>query len=177
MYRRRFYGPTPSVAEPRPILLRAVREFVQAAGRCSGVLRISLLGSLTTTKAIPKDADVLVTIDAAIDLSGLARVGRRLKGRSQNINLGADVFLANEDRCYLGRICGYRECHARALCRARNCGLRQHLNDDLDIVTLSPELLASPSVDLWPKVVRRRPLPHDVEVLLLAELEQGQRHL
>jgi hypothetical protein len=32
------------------------------------VLRIALVGSLTTTKAIPKDADVLVTIDSAMDL-------------------------------------------------------------------------------------------------------------
>ncbi|MPZ57949.1 MAG: hypothetical protein GEU91_15915 [Rhizobiales bacterium] len=171
MYRNRSYGPTPSVAEPRQVLLRAVREFVRAAGGCAGVLRIALAGSLATSKAIPKDADVIVTIDGAMDLTELARASRRLKGRAQNINLGADIFLAEEDGRYLGRICHYRECHSRALCRARHCGRRQHLNDDLDVVTLSHELLAAPPMDLWPDVVRRLTMPLDVETLLLTELE------
>jgi hypothetical protein len=38
-------------------LLLAVRSFVRSARDCPGVLRIALLGSLTTTKLIPKDAD------------------------------------------------------------------------------------------------------------------------
>jgi hypothetical protein len=171
MSAHRSYGPTPSVAEPRPILLEAVRAFVHAAGGMEGVLRIALVGSLATDKAIPKDADVIVTIDAAMDLAALARVGRRLKGRAQTINLGADIFLVDQGSRYLGRICHYRECHPRVLCRARHCGDRQHLNDDLDVVTLSKELIAAPAVDLWPSVVRRCAVPPDVETLLLAGLE------
>jgi hypothetical protein len=50
---------------------------------------------------------VLVTIDAAMDLSSLARFGRRLKGTAQTINLGADIFLADGSDDYLGRICHY----------------------------------------------------------------------
>jgi hypothetical protein len=50
-----------------------------------GILRIALLGSLATDKPVPKDADVLATIDAT-DLSSLARFGRRLKGTAQMIN-------------------------------------------------------------------------------------------
>jgi hypothetical protein len=103
-------------------------------------LRIALLGSLTTDKPVPKDADVLVTIDAAMDLDPLARLGRRLQGTAQTINLGADSFLANAAGRYLGRICRHRECWRRVACRALNCGLRQHLNDDLQIVTLSPTI-------------------------------------
>jgi hypothetical protein len=76
-------------------LLRAVLAFVRAARSSPGVLRIALLGSLATDKPVPKDADVLVTIDAAMDLSSLARFGRRLKGTAQTINLGADIFLAS----------------------------------------------------------------------------------
>jgi len=106
-----------------------------------------------------------------MDLAELARTGRRLKGQAQTINLGADIFLADEGGRYLGRICHYRECHPRVACRARHCARRQHLNDDLDVVTLSKELLAAPSVDLWPNVVRRLPMPPDVETLLLADLE------
>ena len=88
-------APSPSVAEPRRPLLLAVLAFVLAARACPGVQRISLLGSILTAKAIPKDVDVLVTIDAAMDLTRLARSGRRLMGQAQTINLGADIFLAD----------------------------------------------------------------------------------
>ncbi len=164
-------GPQPSVPDPRRHLLRAVLAFVRAARSAPGVRRIALLGSLATDKPVPKDADVLVTIDADIDLAPLARLGRRLKGTAQTINLGADIFLADEADRYLGRICRYRECHARVACRALNCGRRQHLNDDLQIVTLSPALIAAPPIDLWPRIVTRHAVPADTEVLLLFELE------
>jgi hypothetical protein len=88
-------------------------------------------GAGADQKAIPKDVDVLVTIDGAMDLSDLARAGRRLKGHAQTINLGADVFLADTTGSYLGRICHYRECHPRVLCKAQHCRQRNHLNDDL----------------------------------------------
>jgi hypothetical protein len=136
-----------------------------------GVRRIALVGSVTTDKPVPKDADVLVTIDAAMDLSPLAVIGRRLKGTGQSINLGADVFLADEAGRYLGRICPYRECHARVRCKALHCGRRQHLNDDLHILTLSPALIAAPPIDLWPRVVRRCVVPQDTEALLVRPLE------
>jgi hypothetical protein len=167
-------GPSPSVAEPRLPLLLAVLAFVRAARACPSVQRISLLGSMLTAKAIPKDIDVLVTIEGAMELTGLARAGRGLMGRAQTINLGADIFLADTTGRYLGRICHYRECHPRALCQAQHCGQRDHLNDDLHIVTLSQELIVSPPVDLWPNVVRRLSVPADVENVLLTELERDQ---
>jgi hypothetical protein len=167
-------APSPSVAEPRRPLLLAVLAFVLAARSCPGVQRISLLGSILTAKAIPKDVDVLVTIDAAMDLTRLARSGRRLMGQAQAINLGADIFLADTTGRYLGRICHYRECHPRVLCHAQHCGQRDHLNDDLHIVTLSQELIASPPVELWPKVIRRLSVPANVEEALLNKLDQNQ---
>ena len=173
MKQRQFYSPTPSVADPRRPLLLAVRSFVTAARGYRSVLRIALLGSLTTTKAVPKDADVLVTIDASIELAQLARAGRRLKGIAQTINLGADIFLADEAGLYNGRICHYRECYPRVECHAQNCGRRPHLNDDLQVVALSKELIAMPPVTLWPDVVRRVNAPPDVEELLLNPLERA----
>ena len=128
-----------------------------------------------TAKAIPKDVDLLVTIDSTMDLTRLARAGRRLMGSTQSINLGADVFLADVAGRYLGPICYYRECRPRAACRAEHRGRRQHLNDDLHVVTLSKDLLTAPPADLWPRVVRRLVLPADVEEILLAQLEQAQR--
>src|SRR5262245_30926852 len=101
MRRNPSHSPRSSAAEPRRQLLLAVRSFVRTASACSGVLRIALIGSLATSKAIPKDADVLVTIDGTMNLEGLARAGRRLKGSAQTINLGADIFLADVTGRYL----------------------------------------------------------------------------
>jgi hypothetical protein len=141
----------------------------------SGVSRIALVGSLATDKPVPKDADVLVTIDAAMDLARLAAVGRRLKGAGRSINLSADIFLADAGGRYIGRVCRYRECHMRVLCRADHCGQRQHLNDDLHVVTLASALIASPPIELWPHVVRRVAVPTDTEALLVMKLEKEER--
>jgi hypothetical protein len=138
------------------------------------VERIALIGSLATDKAIPKDADVLVTIDADMKLTKLAQVGRRLKGTAQTVNLGADIFLADKEGQYIGRICHYRECHPRAACHAQHCGFRPCLNDDLQVVTLSKDLIAAPPADLWPEVIRRQTMPTDVEALLLSILESAR---
>jgi len=164
----------PSVAEPRRALLLAVCSFVRAARICPGVLRIALMGSLVTNKPIPKDADVLVTIDDTTDLTGLARAGRRLKGLLKPSTLAPTSSSLMRTGCYLGRSCQYRECHPRVACLAQHCGRRAHLNDDLHVVTLSKELLAAPPIDLWPDVVRRLKVPPDVEALLLTELERVQ---
>jgi hypothetical protein len=174
MRRYRPRDPSPSVAEPRRPLLLGVFSFVLATRLCPGVRRIALLGSLTTAKAIPKDVDLLVTVERAMDLTQLARAGRRLKGLAQTINLGADIFLADTAGQYLGRICHYRECHPRIACRAQHCGLRTHLNDDLHVVTLSKDVLASPPIELWPKVIRRLTVPDDLEEVLLTKLERDQ---
>jgi hypothetical protein len=168
-------APRPSVPNPRPHLLNAVLALVRAARSTPGVLRIALLGSLATEKPVPKDADVPVTIDAAMDLDRLARLGRRLQGTAQTINLGADIFLANASGRYLGRTCHYRECHPRVACRALSCGLRQHLNDDLQIVTLSSAIIGAPPIDLWPRIVARCAVPADTHALLVAKLDDKPR--
>ena len=82
-------------ARPRESLLQAVLRFVLEAQNCRGVRRIALIGSLATSKSLPKEADVLVTKKTASILGPLAAAGRRLKGFTQQINLGADIFLAD----------------------------------------------------------------------------------
>jgi len=158
------------MADPRRHLLGAVLAFVRAARSTPGVRRIALIGSLATDKTVPRDADVLVIIDATMDLDPLARLGRRLKGSAQTINLGADIFLADQAGSYLGRICHYRDCHPRVTCHALGCGRRQHLNDDLQIVTLSPAVITAPPIDLWPRIVGRCAVPLDTQALLVAKL-------
>lgn len=92
----------------RSFLLAEALAFVRAARSLSGISRLALLGSLTTAKADPKDADVLVTVADDADLAPLARFTRRLQGRAQTINRGADIFLADLRRKYLGRTCHWK---------------------------------------------------------------------
>lgn len=156
----------------RTFLLNGVLRFTLAVRNLRGVSRISLIGSLTTPKASPKDADVLVTVASDRELDRLAKAGRALKGHAQNRNSGADIFLAGPDGRYIGRICGWRECRPgiRVACRALHCGNVEFLNDDLQVVSLAPTLIASPPIDLWPQVVRRVAVPIDVEQVLLEPL-------
>ena len=155
----------------RTILLSATRQFVHAARCCSGIRRIALIGSLTTSKVTPKDTDLLLTIEHPMDLAPIARIGRQLQGRLQSYNLGADIFLADAMNSYIGRVCSYRECRPRIACRAENCGKHPHLNDDLHVVTLNADLIAAPPVVLWPRVVRNCDVPADVESYLIEKIE------
>jgi predicted nucleotidyltransferase len=169
---------TDSDSSIREFLLSEVLRFVERARTCPGVRRIALVGSLARDKDNPKDADVLVTVDDDADLTSLATAGRRLKGRAQSRNSGADIFLANPSGKYVGRTCHWRECRPgiRAACDARHCGRRAFLHDDLDAVTLDAPLVEAPPLELWPKVVRRVELPSDVEAQLVNPIEAFRAH-
>jgi len=157
----------------RGFLLNEGLRFVNCARTQQGVLRIAVVGSLTREKDNPKDADVLVTVDADADLTPLASAGRRLKGRAQSRNRGADIFLADPAGNYIGRTCHWRECRPgiRASCDARHCGRRAFLHDDLDDVTLDSSLIKAPPLELWPNIVRRVELPKDLEAQLVQPIE------
>lgn len=158
----------------RIFLLSEVLHFVERASGCPGVRRIALVGSLTTAKEDPKDADVLVTVDDDADLTALAAAGRKLKGRAQSHNKGADIFLADPSGNYIGRTCHWRECYPgiRVSCDARHCGRRPFLHDDLDSVTLDTSLIKEPPLELWPAIIRRVQLPIDVETYLVQMLQK-----
>jgi hypothetical protein len=162
-----------SSEEVRTFVLRLVLDFIRTARRVPGVERIALIGSLMTRKRYPHDADVLVSITENIDFASLAGAGRRFKGKAQGINSSADIFLADKYETYVGRVCHYRVCYPRVACRARHCGLRPHLNDDLDVVTLSPTLIAAPPIIVHPKIVLNGTPPPDVEALVLAPLREN----
>lgn len=74
----------------RQHLLAGVLAFTQAACQLPGVTRIALIGSLTTDKPDPKDADVLVTVADDADLTLLAAHGRKLLGHAQSRNRGGE---------------------------------------------------------------------------------------
>jgi len=152
----------------RARLLDAALWFVQEVARLPEVQSIALIGSIVTDRPSPKDVDVLVYIRNDCDLTALATLGRRLKGRLQGQSLGADVFLADEDGHYLGRTCSWKECRPgiRVSCDALHCGRRPYLHDDLATVRLDDALVAAPPVELWPVIKRRVKLPGDVERFL-----------
>src|SRR3989304_3178331 len=110
----------------RAKLLEAALWFVQSAAQLPGVRRIALIGSIMTGRSSPKDVDLLVSVSDDFDLTPLAALGRRLKGRLQSHSRGADVFLADERGRYLGRTCSWKVCRpgVRASCDALHCGRR-----------------------------------------------------
>jgi hypothetical protein len=150
---------TSGPSDRRAGLLRFAAEFVRAATQVPGVESISLLGSICTDRPHPKDIDFLVVVGEDVDLALLAVYGRRLKGRAQGLSSGADIFLVNSQRQYIGRICHYRDCWPRRTCQALHCGQTPHLNDDLEILRLSNETIDAPPVTIWPELNKRCPLP------------------
>jgi hypothetical protein len=156
----------------RARLIAEVLHFVRAAGKLPGVLRIALIGSLTTDEPNPKDADMLVTVTDDADLAPLAKLGRKLQGHAQGFNRGGEVFLADPEGNYLGRTCPWKRCGPgiRASCDALHCGRRHYLHDDLEAICLAKDLIAAPPLELWPEIVMRVPLPEDVEQALIVPL-------
>ena len=151
----------------REQLLSHLPWFVAAVTKLPGIRRVALLGSITTNKKNPKDIDFLVVVDDDVDLQPLARLGRKIKGRAQQMNRGADIFLANPHGKYIGRTCSWRECRPgkRMSCDALNCGKRPYLHDDLRTILLSEETVRS-SLELWPSLEHRVGLPDDLQKTL-----------
>ena len=149
----------------RAKLLTFAAEFVVRARALPGVERIALIGSILTPKTDPKDIDFLLTVSDACNLEPLAIFARRMAGRAQGLNHGAEVCLTSSGGEYLGRVCRWRECRPgiRASCDAAHCGRRPHLHDDFGDVRLPQPLLREPPVELWPTLIIRTPLPPDVQ--------------
>lgn len=156
-------------ATDRSFLLAALAKFIRAVAEVPGVTRVAVIGSLTTAKASPKDADALVTVSDDADFELLAQLGRKLKGAAQTRNRGADIFLASHAGRYLGRTCSYRECHPRIACAGMQCGSGRWICNDLEVVTLPDRLLAEPPLEVWPKVIIRTTLPADTFQILVGD--------
>lgn len=76
-----------------------------------------------------------MTVADEADLKPVATRGRQLQGHAQNFGRGGEVFLADRQHRYLGRICPWKECGPgiRASYDALHCGRRPYLHDDLEI--------------------------------------------
>jgi hypothetical protein len=160
----------------RALLIAEVLSFVRAASGLPGVLRIAVIGSLTTDEPDPKDVDMLVTVADDADLAPLAKLARKLQGHAQGFNRGGEVFLADHEDNYLGRTCPWKRCGPgiRASCDALHCGRRHYLHDDLETICLSKDLVSLPPLELWPEVVTRVPVPEDVERAVIVPLRDSR---
>ena len=154
----------PSNEDVRAFLIAETFQFIERIIGIAGIRRIAMLGSLLSSKANPKDVDLLITVDDDADLSALAKSARRLKGMAQSKNKGADVFLANSVGQYIGRICHWSRCgpQFRATCDANNCGVRMYLHDDLDDINLDPLVIKEPPLEIWPSFVARQSVAKDL---------------
>lgn len=178
MRRKRFEIQKPSFVDGRPVrehLISAGLDFVAVVSQMPGVERVALVGSICTPKPNPKDVDVLVTIAPSVDMEKLATLGRKLKGKMQGINSGADIFLADPHGRYLGRTCSFKECHYRVGCEGRQCGPESYLCDDLHNLNLDRELIANPKIVLHPRIIVRGELPEDLMDEVKSRLG-GQNH-
>ena len=154
----------PNDEDIRAFFIAEAFRFIDRIVAVSGLQRIAMIGSITGSKANPKDVDILITVEDDADLAAIATAARRLKGMAQSKNKGADVFLANPAGQYIGRICHWRNCgpRFRASCDARNCGQRHYLHDDLDDIALDPLLIKEPPLEIWPKIVYRQSVASDL---------------
>jgi predicted nucleotidyltransferase len=155
---------TNDVDEIRAFLIAESFRFIKRVEVILGVTRIAIIGSLATVKADPKDVDILVTVDNDLDLTALAAAARSLKGMAQSKNRGADIFLANPEGHYIGRICHWRNCGPgiRASCDAHHCGQRHFLHDDFSDIKLESRLVREPPIIVWPVTVYRVKIPGDL---------------
>ena len=172
MKRSRYYGPSPTVAEPRRPLRSRCPLLRERNSRLPWRSPCRPLGFADYDQGNSKSVDVLVTIDGALASVSLGRRGRRLQGFAQAKTLGADIsWPMIADAILVASAIIHSAFRARHV-DAQNCGRREHLNDDLQLVTPADQLIAAPPITLWPNVVRRGTVPADVEKLLLTELER-----
>ena len=85
----------------RDRLIVLVFEFLKECIKINGISRISIIGSLATIKEHPKDADILLNIADDLELKYLAKISRRLQGKTGELNSGADIFVADLNNKYL----------------------------------------------------------------------------
>ncbi|MEW6005297.1 MAG: hypothetical protein AB1695_08285 [Stygiobacter sp.] len=156
----------------RKNIIQLIYEFYISCIKINDVKRIALIGSITTNKQKPHDVDLLLTIPDDLDLTHLAKISRRLQGRSAQIGGGADIFLANLNNEYIGRICSWKICKfgVRLRCDADNCGKREYLHDDLSVVKLSKELIDFPPLILSSNIVQNSSIPLDLEEGLIKKI-------
>jgi len=151
----------------RGALLLAAQWFFNRAIKLESITRIALIGSICTDKQHPKDIDILLTIKPDADISSISKLKRQMSGRSQRGLLGADIFLM-EEGSYIGRPCRFREPHPRVGCAqdGLRCDFdRPFLCDTSNSFELKNEVITSPPIILYPRLLAARKIPADIQAV------------
>ncbi len=160
-------SPQPDRDTDRGALLLAAKWFFNRATKLESITRIALIGSICTDKKHPKDIDILLTIAPAADITPISKLKRQMGGRIQRGLLGADIFLMEEDR-YIGRPCRFREPHPRVGCAqdGLRCNFdRPFLCDTSNSFELKNEVITSPPIILYPRLLAAGKIPVDVQAV------------
>lgn len=158
----------------RTIFIQHALEFAEQLSRKQGVLRVAIVREITQPVKEPEILCLLVTISEEAPIRPIADIGRKLAGRMLSMPraAGSDLFLANEQHEYLGRTCLYRECHPRVRCEGNQCN-GSYICNDFHVFTLEKEVIQSPPVEVFPRVVIRDRIPND----LRRALEEYQKRV
>jgi hypothetical protein len=153
-------------------VIAEVLAFARATQQLAGGIRVALIGSLTTSKAERKVADLVVIVTEDADLASLDQTGRQLQRRTRSINRGGDIFQADPEGNYVGGTCQWKECGLGIRWRydALHCGRQHYLHIDVCAIVLPKELIAAPPLESRLQHAVRVPLPEDLERDLLVYL-------
>ncbi|ODS42597.1 MAG: hypothetical protein MSIBF_04635 [Candidatus Altiarchaeales archaeon IMC4] len=124
----------------------AANEFAEKIRKLSGILEISVVGSVAGGDPHPNDLDIVVIIRNLDEPPIMAKCARQMSSHYHNW----DVFFFDEDISPLGRICRRRECPTQSVdCCVSGCGKPPHLQVCPDFEYDENKFLASPIKVLW----------------------------
>lgn len=102
----------------------AVEKFISLVKDGNGVIEVALFGSAASDKPIPQDFDLMVFIK---DLSCIPHISKSIR-KTTNLFHAHDVFIFDEGRKYLGRICQRSVCPTTSVeCYIKDCGKTKYL--------------------------------------------------
>lgn len=105
----------------RPDFEKLIAAFMEKLIDKTHILKIELVGSMTTDYAYPKDVDIAVYIDDMTAVAVLSDAERH----TTNITLGMDTWVFDANKNFLGHICqrGPKRCPTNSVeCGVPGCG-------------------------------------------------------
>ena len=102
----------------------AVEKFTSLVGDVDGVIEVALFGSAASDKSNPQDFDLMVFIE---DIACIPQISKSVR-KTTNIFHAHDVFIFDERKKYLGRICQRSVCPTTSVeCYIKDCGNIKYL--------------------------------------------------
>ncbi len=125
---------------------QAVAKFITLVQHVEGVLEVALFGSVATEKAVPDDFDLMVFIK---DVQCIPAISSSIRSITSTFH-AHDVFLFDENRQYLGRVCHRKKCPALSVeCKVYGCGKVKYLQVIEGFTFQAKQALAQKPVPLW----------------------------